>query len=149
VGFKLVMLGGGVTVKGTPLLTTPPTVTITFPEVAPSGTGMVMLVSDQLLDLPCVPLNVTKLEIGPTVGPKFVPVIVTLEPTGPEVGLMLVILGGGVTLKGTPLLATLPTVTMTFPVVAPFGMVTSMLLSDQLEAADEGVPLKVTVLVEP
>jgi hypothetical protein len=145
VGFRLVMLGGGVTVKDTPLLTTPPTDTTTLPVVAPTGTGMVMLVSDQLVDLPCVPLNVTKLDIGPTVGPKFAPVIVTIDPTGPDVGLMLMILGGGVTLKGTPLLATLPTVTMTFPVVAPVGTVTSMLLSVQLEAV-AAVPLKVAVL---
>jgi hypothetical protein len=146
VGFRLVMLGGGVTVKDTPLLPTPPTNTTTFPVVAPGGTGIVMLVSDQLVDLPWVPLNVTKLDIVPTVGPKFVPVIVTLAPTGPEVGLMLVIFGGGVTVKFTPLLATPPTVTTTFPVVAPDGTVTSMLDAVQFVDAAAAVPLKVTVL---
>ena len=40
VGLRLVMLGAGtVTVKLTPLLATPPTVTTTFPVVAPLGTG--------------------------------------------------------------------------------------------------------------
>jgi hypothetical protein len=145
VGFRLVMLGGGVTVKDTPLLPTPPTNTTTFPVVAPGGTGIVMLVSDQLVDLPWVPLNVTKLDIVPTVGPKFVPVIVIMAPTGPEIGLMLVIFGGGVTVKFKPLLATPPTVTTTFPVVAPDGTVTSMLDADQFVDAAV-VLLKVTVL---
>src|SRR5436189_4920026 len=35
--------GDAVTVKGTPLLTCPPTVTTAFPVVAPVGTGTVML----------------------------------------------------------------------------------------------------------
>ncbi len=78
-------------------------------------------------------------------GPKFVPVMVTMPPTGPEVGLMPVILGGGVTLKGTPLLTTTPTVTTTLPVVAPVGTVTAMLDALQLEAVAR-VPLNVTVL---
>jgi hypothetical protein len=89
---------------------------------------------------------VTKLEIGPTVGPKFVPEIVTVAPIGPKVGLMLAMLGGGVTVKGTPLLATPPTVTTTFPVVAPDGTVTSMVAVVQFEKAAT-VLLKVTVLV--
>src|SRR5208337_2279785 len=88
VGFKLVMLGAGtVTVKLTPFLVTPPTVTTTFPVVAPVGTGATMLV-------PCV-------------APKFAPVIVTDAPTNPEVGFRLVMLGPeDVTVKLTPLLAT-------------------------------------------
>jgi len=55
-----VMLAGGpVTVKSTPLLATPPTVTTTLPVVAPVGTGSVMLVLLQFVVLPFVPLNVT------------------------------------------------------------------------------------------
>ena len=42
VGEKLVMLGVGNTVKLTPLLATPETVTTTFPVAAPVGTGTVM-----------------------------------------------------------------------------------------------------------
>ncbi len=58
---------------------------------------------------------------------------------------MLVIFGGGVTVKFTPLLATPPTVTTTFPVVAPDGTVTSML--DAVQFVDAAVVLlKVTVL---
>lgn len=145
VGLRLLMLGGGVTVKGTPLLPTPPTKTTTFPEVAPVGTGMEILVSDQLVDRPWVPLKVTKLDIVPTVGPKFVPVMVTRAPTGPELRLRLVIFGGGVTVKFTPLLARLLTVTMTFPVVAPEGTVTSMLDALQFVGV-AAIPLKVTEL---
>jgi len=82
------MLGGTTTVKPTPLLATPPTVTTTLPVVAPFGTGATTLVALQLVG---VPLNVTVLV--PCVPPKFVPVIVTNAPTGPEVGERLAIVG--------------------------------------------------------
>ena len=80
-----------VTVKLTPLLATPPTVTTTFPVVAPLGTGTTIIVALQLVGSPAVPLNVTVLV--PCVAPKFVPVIVTDVPTGPDVALRLVMLG--------------------------------------------------------
>jgi hypothetical protein len=61
-GFRLVMLGVvDVTVKATPLLATPLTVTITLPVVAPFGTGAVMLVALQLVGVAPIPLNVTVL----------------------------------------------------------------------------------------
>jgi hypothetical protein len=145
-GLKLVILGGAVTPKSTPLLGTPPTFTSRLPVVAPVGTGAVMLVSVQFEALVWTPLNVTKLWIVPTVGPKFVPVMVTFVPIGPELGLMLVIAGGGVTVKTRPLLATPATVTTTFPVVAPEGTATSMADAVQLEVV-AGVPLNVTVLL--
>jgi hypothetical protein len=84
------------TVKSTPLLATPPTVTMTLPVVAPAGTGTTILVALQFAALDtvaAVPLNVTVLV--PWVAPKFVPVIVTDVPTGPEVGFRLVIVGAG------------------------------------------------------
>jgi hypothetical protein len=80
-----------VTVKGWLLLATPPTVTTTFPVVAPAGTGTTMLVADQLVGVAVVPLNVTVLV--PFVEPKFAPVIVTDVPTVPLDGVMLVIAG--------------------------------------------------------
>jgi hypothetical protein len=147
VGFTLVMLGAGtVTVKLTPLLATPPTVTTTFPVVAPVGTVTTMLVALQLVAVAVVPLNLTVLV--PCVAPKFTPVIVTVAPTDPDVGFRLVMLGDGVvvTVKATPALATPPTVTTTFPVVAPVGTVTTMLVAVQLVAAAV-VPLNLTVLV--
>jgi len=143
VGLKLVMLGGGVTVKTTPLLATPATVTTTFPVVAPLGTTTEMVVPVKPKIVAVVPLNVTVLFPG---GPKFVPVIKTEEPTGPDVGLRLVMLGGGITVKTTPLLATPPTVTTTLPVVAPVGTGTTMLVALQLVGVP-AVPLNVTVLL--
>jgi hypothetical protein len=139
------MLGGTVTVKVTPLLATVPTVTTTFPVVAPVGTATVMLAALQLVGVPAVPLNVTVL--GPWVAPKFVPVIVTGVPTVPDVGFRVVMLGAGtVTVKITPLLAAPPAVTTTFPVVAPVGTSTVMLVPLQLVGVP-AVPLNVTVLV--
>jgi hypothetical protein len=145
VGDRLVMLGGTVTVNATPLLARPPTVTTTFPVVAPLGTAMVMLVPVQLAAVPAeAPLKVTVLL--PWVAPKFVPVIVTAVPTGPDVSDRLVMLGGTVTVKLEPLLARPPTVTTTFPVVAPLGTATVMLVPLQLVAVPAFVPLNATVL---
>jgi len=77
-----------VTVKLTPLLATPPTVTTTFPVVAPAGTGATMPVALQLVGVDAMRSNVTV----PAV-PKLVPVMVTEVPTGPEDGLRFVIFG--------------------------------------------------------
>src|SRR5436309_14932021 len=85
VGFRLVTLGPGlVTVKLTPLLATPPTVTTTFPVVAPLGTGTTILVALQLVGVAPIPLNVTVLV--PCLAPKLAPVIVTDAPSTPDVG---------------------------------------------------------------
>src|SRR2546427_449379 len=145
VGFKLLMLGAGtVTVKLTALLATPPTVTTTLPVVAPAGTGTTMLVAFQLVAVAAVPLNLTVLD--PCVAPKFAPAIVTEVPINPDVGFKLVMLGAGaVTVKFTPLLATPPTVTTTFPVAAPAGTDAVMLVALQLVAV-AAVPLNLTVL---
>src|SRR6266853_451917 len=144
VGDRLVSVGGTVTVKLRPLLARPPTVTMTVPVVAPTGTGTTRLVADQLVGVAAVPLNLTVLV--PWVAPKFVPVIVTAVPTGPFVGDRLVSVGGTVTVKLRPLLARPPTVTMTVPVVAPTGTGTTRLVADQLVGV-AAVPLNVTVLV--
>ena len=73
--------------------------------------------------------------------------IVTAVPTSPDVGLRVVIEGAGtVTVKSEPLLATPPTVTTTFPVVAPVGTVVAMLVALQVVMVAV-VPLKVTELV--
>src|SRR5258707_423687 len=96
-GFRLVMPGpGDDTVKFTPLLATTPTVTTTFPVVAPAGTVATMLAAPQLVVAAAIPLNVTVLD--PCVAPKFAPAIVADAPTNPEVGFRLVILGAGVAL---------------------------------------------------
>src|SRR5438477_12211369 len=69
-GVRLVRLGAGaVTVKLTPLLACPPTVT-TSPTRRSSGvTGATMLVAFQLVGVAAVPLKVTVLL--PWVAPKF------------------------------------------------------------------------------
>ena len=90
-GDKLLMLTVGRTVKLTPLLGFPLTVTTTFPLVAPVGTGATIEVALQLAGVAVVPLNFTVLL--PPAFPKLVPVIVTDRPTAPEVGDKLVILG--------------------------------------------------------
>src|SRR5260370_14069250 len=84
VGLRPVMFGPGavVTVKVMPLLALPPTVTTTLPLVAPVGTGKTMLEALQLVGVAAAPLNVTVSD--PCVAPKFVPVIFTDVPTGPD-----------------------------------------------------------------
>jgi hypothetical protein len=87
-------------------------------------------------------LNVTVLV--PCVAPKFVPAIVTVVPTAPEVGDNPEITAG--TVNVIPLLANPPTVTTTLPVVAPIGTFAAIdvLLHVTIVAA---VPLNVTVLL--
>ena len=75
----------------------------------------------------------------------------TRAPIAPDDGDKLVMLGAAATVKGTPLVATLETVTTTFPDVAPIGTVAVILVALQL-ATVAAVPLNVTVLppcVEP
>jgi hypothetical protein len=144
IGERLVILRVGVTVNPTGLLAPPPTVTITLPVVAPGGTCTVIVVALQLVGLAVVPANVTVL--APCVGPKLVPVIVTGVPTAPEFGFRFVMLGIGSTVKLAPLLATPPTVTITFPFVAAAGTGTTMLASFQLVGV-AAAPLNATVLV--
>jgi len=62
VGDRLVMLGPVTTLKGTPLLATPDSVTKMLPVLVPVGTGTTMLVGLQLEGVAGVPLNVMVLE---------------------------------------------------------------------------------------
>jgi len=132
VGEMLVMVGAAVpTAKPYGLLAMPPTVTITFPVVAPEGTGTIIEVVLQLVGVPVVPLNVTVLV--PCEEPKFVPVIVTAVPTAPASGTRLLMLGSeDVTVKRTALLFPPPTETRRSPVVAPAGTATVIDVSVEL-----------------
>ena len=103
-----------------------------------------MDVALQLVGAAVVVLNFTVLL--PWVLPKLVPEMVTEVPTAPAVGDKLVMFG--VTVKGTPLLATPPTVTTTLPLVAAVGTVTTTEEALQLVTVTE-VPLKVTLPVDP
>ena len=58
---RLVILGAGTTVKFTPLLAWPDTVTTTFPVVAPLGTVTPILDAPHDVTVAVVPLNLTVL----------------------------------------------------------------------------------------
>ena len=85
------MLGAAVTVKVTPLLALPETVTITLPVVAPGGTVAVMLDAPQLVVVAVVPLNLTVLD--PLFDPKLDPAITMDDPTAPVFGVSDVMVG--------------------------------------------------------
>lgn len=126
VGENDVIVGdpAGVTVKLPELVAVPPgVVTLIRPLMAPDGTTAVICVEELTVKLVAlVFLNCT------TVAPvKFVPVMTTEVPTGPEVGANEVIVGaaaGPVTVKSWLLVAVpLGVVTVIRPVVALFGTV--------------------------
>jgi hypothetical protein len=101
VAVKFVGAVGGVVsvtiVMNAPLLATPPTVTTTFPVVAPVGTGDAICVSLQPKN--CVARAPLKATVPvPLLAPKVVPVIVTVVPTDPLIGLKPVMFGA--TVKG-------------------------------------------------
>jgi hypothetical protein len=144
VGDSDVMFAFGSTVNATPLLATPPTVTVTLPVVAAAGTSVTMLDADHDDTAAAVPLNFTELE--PCVAPKFVPVIVTAAPAAPLVGESDVMIAAGTTVNVGPVAVAPPTVTVTAPVVAPAGTVVTMLEFDH-DVGVAAVPLKLTVLV--
>jgi hypothetical protein len=73
-----------------PVAVTPFTATATMPVVALVGTGTTMLVLLQLDGVAETPLKVTVLLL--CVGPKPVPLMVTVVPTFPWVGAIAVIL---------------------------------------------------------
>src|SRR5580704_13869532 len=132
----------GAKVKLFPLLFTPLANTTTFPVVASLGTVTPMLVALQPVTAAKVPLKLTVPE--PWVDPKFVPVIVTGTPTAPVVIDRLVMLGAETTVKLDPLLFTPLANTTTFPVVAPVGTFTAMLVALQLVTV-AAFPLKLAV----
>jgi hypothetical protein len=136
--------GSDGTVKATPLLFTPLANTTTFPVVAPVGTVTEILVAVQLPTVAVVPLNFTV--PAPWGEPKLVPVKVTAAPTAPVVTDKLVMLGAETTVKLFVLLFTPLANTTTFPVVAPVGTVTEILVAVQLPTVAV-VPLNFTVPV--
>lgn len=71
-----------------------PIVTLILPVVAPLGTDTTNCVEVAEAVVAAVPLNVTMSFVG--FGSKLVPVIVTVVPTGPFVGVKLLIVGAGV-----------------------------------------------------
>src|SRR5436853_5220832 len=89
-GVKLEIVGGLMTVKLAALLAVPSeVVTLIGPLETPAGTVAVIAVAELTVKLALVPLNSTAL--APV---KLVPLIVTLVPTGPLLGVKLEMLGG-------------------------------------------------------
>ena len=91
-----VMVGVGIrTVNDAELLDPPEVFTITcaVPGIDEVGTGTTIWVSLQVEGVAGTPLKETVL--APWVAPKFVPETVTTVPTGPEVGDILAMFGGG------------------------------------------------------
>src|SRR2546426_175732 len=114
VRLALLTVRSTITVKLLALVAVPPgVVTLSGPVVALAGTVAWIAVAEVTEKLALTPLNVTA--VAPV---KFVPLSVTLVPTGPLVG------GGGITVKVLALVAVPPgVVTLSGPVVAPGGTV--------------------------
>src|SRR5437870_3450190 len=131
-----------VTVKLFVLVAVPPgVVTRSGPVVAPVGTVAWIVVAEFTVKLALTPLNVTV--VAPV---KFVPLIVTLVPTGPLVGAKLVIVGAGITVKLFVLIAVPPgVVTRSGPVVAPVGTVAWIVVAE-VTVKLALTPLNVTVV---
>jgi hypothetical protein len=100
---------------------------VIVPEVAPTGTEVVILVKLHVVTVAGVPLNATVLLAG--VASKFVPVIVTAVPIPPDTGVNDEMTGGGITVKLVALVAVWAfTVTVSVPEVAPAGTEVVMLV---------------------
>ena len=141
VGVKLVMVGRKTTVKFVELVPVPNgDVTEIGPVVAPEGTVAVICVAEFTVKLEDVPLNFTA--VAPV---KFAPVMVTVVPIVPLVGVKLVI-DGPVPIVKFPELATVPphAVTEMGPVVVPEGTV-AVICVDEFNVKLPAVPLKLTL----
>jgi hypothetical protein len=99
------------------------------PVFAPVGTVTVMLVAETTLNVVAVvPSNLTAVA-----SVKFVPVIVTLVPTKPEVGENDVMVGAAAVTTKLPDVVFVPpgVVTLRCPVVAPVGTVAMMVVAEE------------------
>jgi len=142
-GEKSVIVGAMTTVNAKALVAVPPgVVTVIGPLVAPAGT-VAVICEPLTLKAAFVPLNLTAV-----VPEKFVPLIVTVVPTPPMAGEMLVIVGAAtvVTVKGVELVAVPPgVVTAIGPEVAPMGTIAVICVSES-PVKVAFVPLKLTSL---
>jgi hypothetical protein len=128
VGLNPVIDGVGSTVKSLTLVTvTPLTVTEIFPEMAPTGTMVVMLVSVEEETVASVPLKLIVFSVGVVL--KLVPVMVTVVPSAPLLGVKLEMVGEATTIKLVALAIVTPlVVTDIGPVAAPEGTEVVMLV---------------------
>src|SRR5256712_3662269 len=112
------LVGAAPPLSGAALVAVPPgVVTLSGPVVAPAGTVAWIAVLEVTVKVALTPLKATA--VAPV---KFVPLIVTLVPTGPLPGAKLAMVGGLSTLNELALVAVPPgVVTLNGPVVAPAG----------------------------
>lgn len=121
----------------------PPTVTEIVPVVAPTGTVVVIVVDVLAVTMAVVPLKLTVLLAG--VRSKFVPVIVTVVPMGPEAGVKAVMVGTAA--KVNPFCVAVPpgVVTETLPEV-PAAIIAVILVADTTLNDAAAVPPKLTAV---
>jgi hypothetical protein len=139
----LVIVGVGTTVKTVPArLDVELLVTITFPVAAPLGTFATTVDELQLVVVAVTPLKVTVPE-----EPKLYPLIVTLAPTGPELGDSVVMLG--ITVNGLVLLVPFEvwTATCTDPGVPSVG--TNATIEVELQLSTKAVALPTVTVPVP
>lgn len=128
-GLKPVMVGVARTIKFEGLETvTPLTVTDINPDVAPAGTVVVMLVAVEEETAAAIPLKRTTFSVGVML--KFVPVIVTVVPSAPLLGVKLEKVGEATTIKlvGAVVMVMPLVVTAMGPDAAPEGTEVVMLV---------------------
>src|SRR6266571_3373018 len=137
--------GGVVTVKLLALVAVPPgVVTLIDPLVAPVGTVARICVLESTVKLAtAVPLKATA--VAPL---KLFPLIVTVVPTGPLIGLKELIVGGeAVTVKLLALVAVpAGVVTLIDPLVAPVGTVARICVLESTVKLATAVTLKATAV---
>jgi hypothetical protein len=136
--------GAVVTVKIATLVAVPPAVVREIvPVVAAVGTVAVTEVAVLVENVAVTPLNLT--EVTPV---RFVPVMTTLVPTLPLVGVNDVIVGTPVTVKLAALFAVpLGVVTCSGPVVAPTGTVAVIEVAEVTVNVEAAAVLNVTPVV--
>ena len=135
------------TEKLVPLVVVPPAVvTLILPVVAPVGTLVTIVVLELAVKFAFTPLNVTFVAVL-----KFEPVMVTVVPTLPDVGVKLEMAGAGTTVDGGTtvnelLLVALPpgVVTEMVPLVAPDGTVALICVPETTLKNEALVPLNAT-----
>jgi hypothetical protein len=141
VGEKLLMVGGSCTVKLVVDVTVTPALTIDIlPVVAVFGTVAVIWLLLFTVKAAEILLKRTAVTLV-----NELPVITTLEPRSPLVGLKLLMAGTIVKLARLVELLT-ALVAVILPVVAPTGTLTRMEVADTTVMAEAGVPLNETLV---
>lgn len=147
VGERLLSVGpaGVSTVNINPVTLSSPTLTLTVPVVALTGTVTISCVAVALLTTALTPLNLTVFNAAVVLNP--VPVSLTSVPVGPDEGLMPVTVSeeGCVTVNTGPVTSFPPVETFKAPVAADGGTVATSCLS-VASVTVAVAPLKVTVL---